>query len=88
MITVPNHSPRVRRFLSDDAGLSEVGFGSSVSTDEIIGGIGDECGLAEDGTCGSAPDSKGCSDVAGEGGYNILPTRGKGEWTRYIPHRS
>jgi len=80
----------VRRFFSDDVGLSG-GIdllGSGISTDEIIGGIGDECGLAEDETGGSAPDSKGCSDDAGEGGSNILLTRSKKEWTRYIPHHS
>ena len=78
----------VRRFLSDDVGLSEVGFGSGISTDGIIGGAMDECGLVEDETGGSAPDSEGCSDDAGEGGSNISLTRGKEEWTRYIPHRS
>ena len=67
----------VRRFRADDAGLSEVGFGSGISTDGIIGGPEEERGLAEDESGGGGPDSGGFSRNSGEGGSNVLLTRGK-----------
>ena len=64
---------------SDDAGLSEVRFGSGIciSTNGIIGGPEEECGLAEDESGGGAPDSRTFSRDSGEGGSSVLSTRGK-----------
>ena len=67
----------VRPFSSDDAGLSEVGFGPGTSTEGIIGGPGEECGSAGDESDGGVPDSRGISRDSGEGGSNVLLTRGK-----------
>ena len=78
----------VRRFPSDNAGLSEVGFGSGISTHGIIGGPGEECVLAGHEPGGGAPDSRGFSRDFGEGGSNILLVGGKEEQAPCIPHRS
>ena len=67
----------VRRVPSDEAGLSEVGFRSCISTDGILGGPGEECGLAGDDPGAGATDSRGFSRDSGEGGSNVLLTRGK-----------
>ena len=67
----------VRRFPLDDAGLPEADFTSGILTDGIIGGPGEECGSVEDESGGGAPDSKGISRDSGEGGSNVLLTRGK-----------
>ena len=64
----------VRPFPSDDARSSEVGFGSGISTDGIIGGPGEKCGLAGDGSGAGAPDSRAFSGDSGEGGSNVLST--------------
>ena len=75
----------VRRFRADDVGLSEVGFGSGVSTDGIIGGPAEECGLAGVESSGGAPDSRGFSRDSGEGGSNVPLTRGKRDFiTTYL----
>ena len=66
----------VRRLPSDDAGLSEVGFGSGMPTGGTSG-PGEGCGLAGDEPGGGAPDSREISHDSGEGGSNMLLTRGK-----------
>jgi hypothetical protein len=78
----------VRRFPSGDAGLSKVGCGSGMSTAGFIGGPGEECGLVGDESSAGTPDSTGFSRDSGEGGSNVLLTRGKKRPYRYIPHRS
>ena len=85
---VLNHFPTVPRFPSDDAGLSEVGFGSGISTDGTIGGPGEECGLAGDALGASAPEARGFSRDSGEGGSNALLTRGRKRPHRHILHHS
>ena len=67
----------VRRFPPGDARFSEVGFGSGMLTGGIIGGPGEEHGLAGDESGGGTPDSRGFSSDSGEGGSNVLLTRGK-----------
>ena len=69
----------VRLFRADDAGLSEVGFGSGISTDGTTGGPGEERGLAGDGPGGGASDSRGRSRDSGEGGSNESLTRGRND---------
>ena len=54
----------------------------------IIGGPGEECGLAGDESGAGAPDSRGFSHDRGDGGSNMLLTRGKKSPYHYIPHRS
>ena len=43
--------------------------GSSISTREVNDGPEGRCGLGWDESGGDAPDSRGCSTDAGEGGY-------------------
>ena len=66
----------VRRFPSGDVGFSEVDLGSGMSMGGIIGGAAVHC-CSGDESGGGAPDSRGFSRNSGEGGSNVLLTRGK-----------
>ena len=68
-----------RRVPPDDSALSGFGFESGISADEIIGGPGGTWDLALDESGALLPGSSGfpCDSSSGEGGYNILLTRGR-----------
>ena len=75
VISFLNHSQKVRRFPSDDAGSTEVGFGSGISTDGIIGGPGEECDSAVDERGGALDSREFSRDAGGGSSKRIVNTR-------------